>query len=380
MRTNKADQVLRGILEAMNSMAKESSYDQLLDYMGLLSDFREFYLTYWGTNFDCAYQELLQMLSTPEMKFFAAAYDADCRGLSKAASSLSEGGVQLNPSLKGQVVRAGFLRKSGSVSDSRKICSELIRQYPESQSVLSEIFMCDVAERFWAKDYYWFLNEIQKNRQPRVYIEIGVATGKSLALAQGKTRALGVDPVAAEISRLVFHSLQNNPQLYKITSDDFFNSLDLKHEMGCECFDLAFIDGLHHFDQVLRDFINVERLAGPNSVVLIHDCLPVDQRVATRDRSTAFWTGDVWRIIPCLRALRPDLEIVTLPLAPAGLAMIKKLDPGSNVLSRHYGSIVEQYEQMILPESWEQRCSLLAVDQGQESTNLDQMLLPGAWS
>ena len=164
-----------------------------------------------------------------------------------------------------------------------------------------------------------------------------------------------------------------------MTSDDFFATTDVIKEMGMPFFDVAFIDGLHHFDQVLRDFINVERFAGPDSVVLIHDCLPVDPRVATRERSTAFWTGDVWKIIPCLRATRPDLEIITLPLPPAGLALVRRLDPSSRLLSRQYVNVVEQFDALELPDAWAKRCSMLAVETDQSLFSLDRILPRGGW-
>jgi Methyltransferase domain len=40
---------------------------------------------------------------------------------------------------------------------------------------------------------------------------------------------------------------------------------------------MAFIDGLHHFEQVLRDFINVEKRATSEGLIVIHDCIPFDE-------------------------------------------------------------------------------------------------------
>jgi len=162
--------------------------------------------------------------------------------------------------------------------------------------------------------------------QPQRYVEIGVEQGDVLKRFPAGVRIVGIDPEpqcaspAPEIS------------IFAQTSDRFFAGEDLSKLLGGP-FDLAFIDGLHTFEQVLKDFINLERWAGPGSVVLIHDCLPLDRRTATPERETLFWTGDVWKIIPCLRRERPDLALFTIPTYPAGLCVVSGLDPGSRVLA-----------------------------------------------
>lgn len=379
MDTDKAEVALQGVVCAMQSMAAEGRSELLVEYLGLLADIRAFYQTYWDRTFDAAYEELMASLGEPADRLLAAAFDADGRQLHRVAASLAEVAEQLKATTSTAVVLAGFMRKSGALGRARELCRAVELCQPDSQKALSELLMCEVAERFWARDYYDLLAEIHTQYRPRVYLEIGVATGKSLALAQRDTCALGIDPVAAVASSLLYHSLRNIPQLYKQTSDEFFTTQDVPAEMGRPRFDLAFIDGLHHFDQVLRDFINLEQFAGQDSVVLIHDCLPVDPRVATRERTTAFWTGDVWRIIPCLQAVRPDLEIMTLPLAPAGLAVVRRLDASSRVLARHYTGIVEQFEQLELPEDWDERCHLLAVQQDETAFRLERIMPAGGW-
>jgi hypothetical protein len=107
--------------------------------------------------------------------------------------------------------------------------------------------------------------------------------------------------------------------------------------------DLAFVDGLHLFEQALRDFLHVERHAGPRSVVLFHDCLPLTAATASRQRSTGFWTGDVWKIAPILRELRPDLEIVLVPAYPTGLLVVTRLDPRSRVLEESLERAIEEW-------------------------------------
>ena len=53
-------------------------------------------------------------------------------------------------------------------------------------------------------------------------------------------------------------------------------------ELGGKTLDLAFIDGMHHFEFALRDFINVEKYCSADSIILIHDVYPID---ATERRS-----------------------------------------------------------------------------------------------
>ena len=90
---------------------------------------------------------------------------------------------------------------------------------------------------------------------------------------------------------------------------------------------MAFIDGMHHFEYALRDFINIEPLCRTGSVVFIHDCYPIDARSAERDQVTAFWSGDIWRLLVLLKKYRPDLAIHTLGTPPTGLGLITRLDP-----------------------------------------------------
>lgn len=93
--------------------------------------------------------------------------------------------------------------------------------------------------------------------------------------------------------------------------------------------DLVFIDGLHLFEQVLRDIAAVEARCTAESVILVHDCLPIDAVTSSRERTTVVWSGDVWKAIPALRSARPDLRIKTLDVAPTGLGVITGLDPSS---------------------------------------------------
>jgi hypothetical protein len=80
--------------------------------------------------------------------------------------------------------------------------------------------------------------------------------------------------------------------------------------------------------------------------VVVRDTLPLTPLTAAHERCTSFHTGDRWKIVPCLRALRPQLHIVTLPSAPGGLTLIAGLDPQSPVLRERRDAIVECYARL----------------------------------
>jgi hypothetical protein len=60
----------------------------------------------------------------------------------------------------------------------------------------------------------------------------------------------------------------------------------------------------------------------------MHDTIPLDRATSARTRTTEFYTGDVWKIVPHLRRYRPELEVATVTAAPSGLTLIRGLDPG----------------------------------------------------
>ena len=206
--------------------------------------------------------------------------------------------------------------------------------------------------------YIEILQKLHDWLRPASYLEIGVESGRSLALALPPTRAIGIDPAPR-----VGVKFNAETQIFRLTSDEFFARHDLAKEFGRPTVDLAFIDGLHLFEQTLRDFINLERFAGSRSVILVHDCLPLDEVSAARDQRGRFWTGDVWKLVPALKHWRPDLAIRTIATRPSGLAMIMGLDATSRVLPENFASIVAQFLAAPVPiEPTEQIVQLARVD------------------
>jgi hypothetical protein len=162
-------------------------------------------------------------------------------------------------------------------------------------------------------------------------LEIGIRHGHSLSLA--KCSAIGVDP-APDLR----FELGPRTRVVRSTSDEFF-----KDPLSKGPFDLIFIDGMHLFEYVLRDFINAERLAVTQAVAVIDDVLPNHPHQAARVRRTQAWTGDVWKIAPTLRKWRPDLKVVELDTAPTGLLFVAGLDPQNLILEENLGEILQAF-------------------------------------
>ena len=78
---------------------------------------------------------------------------------------------------------------------------------------------------------------------------------------------------------------------FNMTSDEFFD----KH---CnKKYDLIFIDGLHHSDQVDRDLINALNNTVDNGVIVLHDCNPPTIEHTLIPRIQPEWNGDVYKSI-----------------------------------------------------------------------------------
>ncbi|HBA72463.1 MAG: hypothetical protein A2X82_05980 [Geobacteraceae bacterium GWC2_55_20] len=252
---------------------------------------------------------------------------------------------------------------------------------PGSGIAKEGLFSIACEQQMPGDDYYAWLQHFHQWLKPADYVEIGIGHGRSLALAGPGTKTIGIDPFQGYWEKLDFVCPHGPAKLFPLTSDDFFRQYDLREVLGRDTFDLAFIDGMHLFEQALKDFINLEKYARKDSVILIHDCLPIAPIVAERERCTGFWTGDVWRIIPCLKAFRPDLKIMTIPAKPSGLGVVTNLDPTSTALSDNYDVIVGYYLALRCPERFDQQRVISSVglyDEEYVKTNFCSMDMPTA--
>ena len=126
------------------------------------------------------------------------------------------------------------------------------------------------------------LNALIEKYNLKSYLEIGVQNPSNNFDKIKCERKVGVDPA------LKGYADSDNSTIFQMFSDEFF--------MGNkETFDLTFIDGLHHADQVKRDFENSLRCLSDNGFIVIHDVLPWNEEGTAVPRATKMWWGDVYK-------------------------------------------------------------------------------------
>jgi hypothetical protein len=142
------------------------------------------------------------------------------------------------------------------------------------------------------------LNLLAEKFNLQSYLEIGVQTPTN-----------NFDKIICANKRGVDPAVYNHYLIYNGTSDHFFevNMLD-SDDFD---FDLIFIDGLHHYEQVKRDFHNALSVLTTNGFIVIHDTLPEQEIHSIVPRQSKVWTGDVYKLVFQLPAY-PQVQFCTV--------------------------------------------------------------------
>jgi hypothetical protein len=194
-------------------------------------------------------------------------------------------------------------------------------------------------------EYFDCLSRLHDVLAPARYLEIGVWRGESLALS--RAASIAIDPHFL-IDRNIMEG-KPSCHLFQTGSDAFFATEDPVTTLGGPI-DLAFLDGMHNFEFLLRDFANTERVCHPGSAIVLHDCLPIDPRITHREQNEhhrvdavvpGWWAGDVWKVPVLLKRFRPDLTMTAFDAPPTGLIVITGLDPANRSLNEHYQTMVD---------------------------------------
>lgn len=135
------------------------------------------------------------------------------------------------------------------------------------------------------------INGLIQKKGYKKYLEIGVRDGSCFFAVNCESK-VGVDPDTG-----------SQATIFK-TSDEFFRLNNKK-------FDIIFIDGLHHADQVYKDIINSLAVLEEGGTIVMHDCMPTSkfmQEIPMRPDHNE-WTGDTWKAYVKLRTERSDLAM-----------------------------------------------------------------------
>ncbi|MGO8861447.1 MAG: class I SAM-dependent methyltransferase [Acidimicrobiales bacterium] len=164
------------------------------------------------------------------------------------------------------------------------------------------------------------------------YLEIGLARGQTFENIDVGIR-VGVDPAPRfDIARLPV-----GVSVFAVESDTYFASL-----APWMTFDLAFIDGLHTFEQTKADLLNAFRHV-PDGALLIDDTVPSDEIAAMRYRSEADaqrrkmasddkrWMGDVWKLVVYINGHLPQLDFRTIVGSGNIQTLVWRHQPGTQV-------------------------------------------------
>tara|TARA_Y100000592_G_scaffold47209_1_gene75008 strand:+ start:659 stop:1276 length:618 start_codon:yes stop_codon:yes gene_type:complete len=131
------------------------------------------------------------------------------------------------------------------------------------------------------------------------YLEIGVWAGECIKKIKAEHKD-GVDPgIEGNI-----HEYLPDECNYKISSDRFFELIegeDIKY-------DLIFIDGLHHHQQVKKDIENSLKHLQPYGMIMLHDCNPQTYESQVVPRMSSTWHGDVWKAYVEFKHTHPQFE------------------------------------------------------------------------
>jgi hypothetical protein len=144
----------------------------------------------------------------------------------------------------------------------------------------------------------------------RTYLEIGVADGSNFNLIEVGMKE-SVDPAERNTEYEIAKPT------YNMTSDDFF----LKHTD--KKYDIIFIDGLHHSNQVDKDIENSIKSLNAGGVIILHDCNPIEEIHQRVPRETAAWNGDVWKSFVKFKNNNLDWDCYTID-TDWGCGVLKK--------------------------------------------------------
>lgn len=177
-----------------------------------------------------------------------------------------------------------------------------------------------------------------EGRTNPVYLEIGVSRGQAFQKISADVK-IAVDPAfrLSERTRELADAKARATHYFETTSDAFFENESAFLEN--HPIDVALIDGLHTYEQVIRDVEYTVQHLRDDGVIFLHDCNPAFELAGRRAESwddfiaqqkgplvVGIWNGDVWKAIVHLRSTRSDLLVGVLK-CDQGVGFVRKGAP-----------------------------------------------------
>ena len=116
------------------------------------------------------------------------------------------------------------------------------------------------------------INRLIQENGYQSYLEIGLGDGRNFRSVKCDYK-VGIDP-----NWDVFSDTDNQISIGRASSDEYF-------EQNKGTFDLIFIDGLHHADQVEKDIANAYNCLNKGGAILIHDIKPHNEAMTIVPRA-----------------------------------------------------------------------------------------------
>ena len=211
------------------------------------------------------------------------------------------------------------------------------------------------------------LQTLIDDRNARTYLEIGVSAGNTFLRIKARQK-IAVDPKLKMSRTKRLRHLLTNPcnhanRYFEMTSDEFFRAQAAwLHENGL---DIAFVDGLHTYEQALRDVESCLRYLSPRGVIVMHDCDPPSEAAAWPAESRADaqrqnlpgandeWCGDTYKALVHLRSTRDDLEAFVID-CDYGLGVVTRGKPEAmldftreQIMDMPYATLVSDREHIL---------------------------------
>ncbi len=158
------------------------------------------------------------------------------------------------------------------------------------------------------------VNLLLKKYENPDYLEIGCNQNKLFDSVYVDNK-IGVDPIRGGNVRL--------------TSDEFFKN-------NKKQFDLIFIDGLHEYSQVRKDFINSYNCLKPKGYILLHDMHPryIYEEYSPKINNT--WTGDCWKLAYEIGLQKYKMQILMIDF---GIGIFKNIGENLKLNDKNFEEI-----------------------------------------